>query len=389
MKVEMEGVGPLPKLSMECKGLTMITGINNVGKSIILKAVYSVLGHASEYDEYKEMQITQTLSDLCRQYCSEKGDYNAWSMSRGVDEYLDLLTKAEIKGEGDLKKLDYVKGLIDGTNDDDFFLKMTMSSIRQEFGSISQFINMVGEGPANIKVDLDRPLAFTIDDVGGSSFDGDYRDVPGMFYYDSPFHIDGVVPSKRLGFGILDHRDTLSFSLAERRVNDPYEEDVSESRTRKFDELIGKAVFGKFVNTANGLEYRTSEGLTLYTGNIAAGIKIFATVRMLVDKGLLKEGSILLLDEPETHLHPQWINVLSEVIISLVKDLDVRIIMTTHNPQLIMGIEGRSGEISDKVSYYHLSSDEGRISFNDVTDNIEVVYDEMAGPIREAASPFW
>lgn len=63
--------------------------------------------------------------------------------------------------------------------------------------------------------------------------------------------------------------------------------------------------------------------------------------------------------------------------------------MTTHNPQLMMGIESKSKEIVDKTTYYHLSSDDGTISFEDVTDNIEKIYDEMAGPIREAASPFW
>lgn len=386
MKIEMEGVGLLPKLSMECKGLTMITGINNVGKSTILKAVYSVLGHASGYDEYKDMHIIQTLSDLYRRYCPSR-DYNERSKILSVDEYLDFLDKVEFRYKFDLERLDYVKGLIDGTNDDDFFMKTTMSSIRQEFGNVSQFINMVSGGTASIRVDLDRILSFTIDGAGGSSFEGDYRGVPNMFYYDSPFHLDDDVRPFRMR--VMDHRSSLARSLAVRHMEDPYEEDISESRTRRFDELIGKAVMGKFVDTDRGLEYRTPEGLTLYTGNIAAGIKIFATIRMLVDKGLLGEGSILLLDEPEAHLHPQWINILSEVIVALVRDLDVTIIMTTHNPQLMMGIESKSSDIVDRVSYYHLSSDGEKVSFNDVTDSIETIYDEMAGPIREAASPFW
>ncbi len=390
MDVEMEGVGSLPKLSMKCKGLTMITGINNVGKSTILKAIYSVLGHASEFDGHKEEQIITMLSDLYKRHCVDKRNFNEWPKNQELEEYIDALHKTEIRDEKDIKKLDYAEGLVDGTNDDDFFLKMTMSSIRQEFGSISQFINMFNKKTSIIRVYLNNPLTFTIDDAGNSLIQGSYRNVPNVFYYDSPFHMDEVIPPFfRIRGGVKDHRSSLTSSLKNERNKDPYEEEVSESRTRKFDELVSKAISGMFVNTDDGLGYRTPEGLILHTGNVAAGIKIFATIRMLVDKGHLEEGSILLLDEPEAHLHPQWINILSEVIVSLVKDLNITIVMTTHNPQLMMGIESKSKEIVDKTTYYHLSSDNGTISFEDVTDNIEKIYDEMAGPIREAASPFW
>ena len=123
MDLEIEGVGSLPRLSMKCKGLTMITGINNVGKSTILKAIYSVLGHASEFDGYKEEQIITMLSDLYKRHCADKRYFNEWPKNQELEEYIDALHNTEIKDEKDIKKLDYAEGLVDGTNDDDFFLK--------------------------------------------------------------------------------------------------------------------------------------------------------------------------------------------------------------------------------------------------------------------------
>ena len=40
--------------------------------------------------------------------------------------------------------------------------------------------------------------------------------------------------------------------------------------------------------------------------NLSTGIKSFAILKILLEKGCLKDKDVLILDEPEIHLHPQW-----------------------------------------------------------------------------------
>lgn len=47
-------------------------------------------------------------------------------------------------------------------------------------------------------------------------------------------------------------------------------------------------------------------GKPLSVHNLSTGIKSFAILKILLEKGCLKDKDVLILDEPEIHLHPQW-----------------------------------------------------------------------------------
>ena len=49
----------------------------------------------------------------------------------------------------------------------------------------------------------------------------------------------------------------------------------------------------------------------------------------------IRSGSLLLLDEPDAHLHPSLVKDLFNMIIKLIKVFGIQIIMTTHNPETV------------------------------------------------------
>ena len=57
---------------------------------------------------------------------------------------------------------------------------------------------------------------------------------------------------------------------------------------------------------------------------------------MLIEKGALQEKDVLVLDEPEIHLHPQWQVAYAQLIVLLQKYFDLSIVVTTHSPYLWM-----------------------------------------------------
>lgn len=47
------------------------------------------------------------------------------------------------------------------------------------------------------------------------------------------------------------------------------------------------------------------------------GIKAFTIIRTLLEKGEIHEKDVMVLDEPEIHLHPEWQLIYAELIVLL------------------------------------------------------------------------
>ena len=69
--------------------------------------------------------------------------------------------------------------------------------------------------------------------------------------------------------------------------------------------------------------------------NLSTGLKSFVILKLLLEKGGLKEKDVVILDEPEIHLHPQWQIAYAELIVLIQKAFDLSIIVTTHSPYFV------------------------------------------------------
>ena len=118
--------------------------------------------------------------------------------------------------------------------------------------------------------------------------------------------------------------------------------------------------------------------------NLSAGMKSFVVLKMLVEKGCIREKDVIILDEPEIHLHPQWQVAYAELIVLLQKHFDLNIVVTTHSPYFVDAINLFSCkyDIDKKVNYY-LSTNMGAVAkMENVTDHIDAIYKKMASPIQ-------
>jgi len=75
------------------------------------------------------------------------------------------------------------------------------------------------------------------------------------------------------------------------------------------------------------------------------------------------EGGIILIDEPETSLHPTWQKKYVEFLMEVFKDIDVQFIIATHSPYILQGMKEnesvaikidrkKNNEIGEKIGYY-------------------------------------
>jgi len=87
----------------------------------------------------------------------------------------------------------------------------------------------------------------------------------------------------------------------------------------------------------------------------SSGIKMFGFFQILLLNGSIKEGTVLILDEPEVHLHPKWQLEMAKVIVELVKN-GVKVLVNSHSPYMIEALE-RYAEKADVPADFYLAED--------------------------------
>jgi predicted ATPase len=112
--------------------------------------------------------------------------------------------------------------------------------------------------------------------------------------------------------------------------------------------------------------YRRDDGSIFNLLDCATGIKSFSILQMLLKKGYLDNKTLLIIDEPEVHLHPQWIIEYARLIVLLNKELGVKFFIASHNPDMVSAIRyisEKEGTLS-KLNYYLAQKSEIRHLYN-------------------------
>ena len=105
--------------------------------------------------------------------------------------------------------------------------------------------------------------------------------------------------------------------------------------------------------------YRRSDGGSFELDECATGIKSLAILNILHSKGWLDAETLLIIDEPEAHLHPQWIVEYARMLLLLSKRLRVRIVITSHSPDMVNAIHtiGMAEGMGGAINFYLAEKD--------------------------------
>jgi predicted ATPase len=115
--------------------------------------------------------------------------------------------------------------------------------------------------------------------------------------------------------------------------------------------------------------------------NIATGIKSFAIILLLLKNGWLTTNTLLVIDEPEVHLHPKW-QVEYCRIISLLVRKGITVIVATHSPYIVQGLIKMTDlyEIKDRTNFYLMSNKDGVGHCENVTGKEHKIFQLLAEP---------
>jgi predicted ATPase len=158
-----------------------------------------------------------------------------------------------------------------------------------------------------------------------------------------------------------------------------------EDWATKYRDDIKEIIKGEFKKDDDGIFrfYRNGEKFDLI--DIATGIKYFGILQVLLDNKHLNSYSLIVLDEPEVHLHPKWQLEMAKIIVKLVKN-GVKVLVTSHSPYMIEALKRYSEveEIEDKTNFY--LTEDGYIKYQ---ESLEDIFEKLALPMRELKELKW
>lgn len=176
---------------------------------------------------------------------------------------------------------------------------------------------------------------------------------------------------------IFSHNQKLARILGSGKNISILEETAIDVSLASLKEKINEIIPGEFAREQNGFFYIT-DGIKLRTGNLATGSKMFSIIKMLLNRGELTEETVLILDEPESHLHPEWQNEFAEIVLLLVKEQNIPILLTTHSPNMLLALETfmKKYQLEKKCNFYQTQyhKDSHKVDYSCVNNNLNTIY---------------
>lgn len=418
MKLELKNIGKIRDASIDIKGIAVIAGENNTGKSTVGKSLYWLFSGLYQADENIEQDRKATIENILW-----------WALRRFEDGSSIDLRIAESTASRIIELGSTEVGEIEKVIRDGFGPELSTSV---EWAGATGISGLVGRVVETLSMSMDEALSRLLNRGIDSEFNGqisplgqhcssqvkliikseptdvliednEVKRINGLknlgtkiIYIDDPFTLDELserfIRRRSRRAYILNHRDSLLDVLSRDLLEDHRE-------TTLFDEISIdnrlSSVMRKLDDVGVGFLRRSNRGEVSYTDksiakpldarNLSTGLKTFVVLRTLIESGTIVESSTIILDEPEIHLHPEWQLVFAEIVVLLQKELDLHVVINTHSPYFLYAIEMSSARhlTADKCTYYLAENENGESSvIKDVTENTEIIYQKLAAPLQ-------
>ncbi len=416
MFISIRNIGKVKAADIEIKGITVIAGENNSGKSTIGRTLFCVFNSFYKIDErIRNERVSYICSEIIATYRYTKGmlQIDNSSLAELIGKNRSTYVNNIALLESDIKNLiltsnPELKSLVDKTDITALckvILRILDITDFEILGSILKN-NMQKEFKAQInniyypneisKVELkmkDSTLEVNVADneqfciLDSDSFNTE------VIYIDDPYTVDNISNQffiMRYDQYYFTHREHLQKLLANKKDTTSIKETLGELIvSKRFTEVFNKlnSVCQGEIVKKNNLTYVYSENgsdASIDVSNLSTGLKTFAIIKTLLLNGSLTDNGIIVLDEPEIHLHPEWQLLLAELIVLIQKEFNMHILLNTHSPYFLDAIDvfSRKHGTADKCKYYLSNVSNGTSTFSDVTDSIEEIYSKLARPLQ-------
>ena len=404
MKLKCENIGKLSSAEVEITTITLIAGLNSTGKSTVGKLLYSIFNsfYNIEKESLERIAINikrklleddiffnepDGLDDCINELLDKRGNTDIPKIKNIIQQFLGQKYLADKKENlfSDIYELLYL-------SDEELYKSILQNRLYSEFNE--QIQNIYSRKESNITLSVAKK------DIGVLIKNNNVIEIKNfenlkteVIYIDDPFIIDYLTPQYRF-YSLSGHKGSLYRKLRasfkeDINIDTAIQEILSTKKLQKIYEKIDSACNGNIIsNSGKGFSYQLEGSRKrLSIVNLSTGLKTFSIIKTLLLNGSLETNGTLILDEPEIHLHPQWQNLLAEIIVLIQVEYGMHILINSHSPYFIDAIDKFSQiyGIRENCKFYLTKESENKESSTllDVSEDLSGIFDLLYEPMQE------
>ena len=381
IKVVTEGFRAIGHAAIQISGITVVAGENSSGKSTISKLLYELFNTVANYEVLVKEELMREFNDLFQFFkivstdlkefdyfnirqLSYEDVYKDLSLKEIEDSLLSFLNKIY---ENDIQKSNRYNTIVDN------ILEEKITDHNNDLTRLKSFVkNKIREAEERVKA---RSINLFTQELSK-----EFRSnvLPDIFEVSEEEEVIVALnkPSLSLPFSIKKaiYIDTpMSLSVWGDNNKDWNILNKLLLRVEKnafypssmslliLDNIKGEADRSGLLN--NDFSFYREDGEVFDLAEVATGIKAFSIIQLLLKNGHIDNRTLLIIDEPESHLHPQWIVEYARMIVLLHKHIGVKFFLASHNPDMVSAIRyiAEKEGVLDNVNYYLAEKAEGEM----------------------------
>ncbi len=450
MDIKLKNFGKIKDAYIKLSGLTLIAGPNDSGKSTVGKSLFAIIKSIANYPDYfnqinNAYLYTEYLNPLRWEFRESSNSFfipfsgiirknTILGMESNSDkeDFISLLksifTEKMLNADNNTK-INILNNLIEVLQQDKSiknkdkigealkkaieFLKKNNTPKEKIRLIVNRILRDVFDGNINNSVHKDdiAKLAYTIDSENILSismkknvaeveaFDEQMPSFRDATFIDNPLLLECIYNRYNERIRLFDENDAFvkRISILEDLIEKKKKAEVKVNVESYYEDLFVdfKSVFNKaqFKYSDSRLKYTVNEDANeLEISNIASGSKSFGLLYILLKSGILTKDSLIIFDEPENHLHPEWQLKYAEIICKMVRN-GFYVLLTSHSPYMIQALRTYSekeGFFDERVNFYFAEKDKEEnycniVNVRDKNGNFDdsKIFKSLYSPIEE------
>lgn len=422
MRLRLKNFAKIHTADVQLNGLTIICGLNNTGKSTVGKALHVLINSLAGIDGKVKKQRRDLIDKAL--FLSR----GAWGRADDIRTRMDQRSSfcSEIRSKiqkhhSDSKEqlAEWISACLKQNNAKSDALPIIAVEIAS---ALWRVLNLPEESARKIYVDsafkkmFGEPIVSVYDSSLNASVELEYKGDtfsvefdesscvslkdPGTIlhrslFVDDPSVVDGLSDDRVFKYGrvfptVYEIVERLSkYKGIKQNPDNAFERALVSDTLSQMTMELSQMMEGRIVVGSKGVVFQLKRGgAQLDLQNLSQGVKSCALLYMLLDALLLRENEILVLDEPEIHLHTEWQVKYAEMIVLIQKYFHLTVVVTTHSPYFLDALEqfARKYETIQCANFYLSHAENGWSDIEDVTGHLNKVYDVITPSLEVLAT---
>jgi predicted ATPase len=409
INIKLKNIRSIRDANIILDGITVIAGENGSGKSTISKLTYHLFHTSIDFDKIVDgnlqdelRRIYRTLDQLSRElsYFIDKDEYlkirNSFRNIYRNENQLSIFEEDNVI----FSAIDYLIDMFSNENrilQNKSQISRRLERIRMILGDsfpsakdeksdiTTLLINLKSVINKNFNKSLNykenRPLSILDEKLDEAFYDSRLPNSFNIFEYGVPIidrQNNKLLPIYTIQkVAYIDTPMILGIDFYAERA---HWEDINDIITKKqsyksnfeLESIFRKEILKGDVNfedkeiTSKTFTYKREDGKEFDLLECATGLKSFSLLQLLYKNGFLSNKTLLIIDEPEVHLHPQWVVEYARLIVLLNKHLGVKFLLASHHPDMISAIKyiSEKENTSGNLHFYLANQYQNSFTYN-------------------------